>query len=213
MRRRDFTIGLLLASGTQTVRAQERRKQHRIAIVIGAGPVAPISETGHPFWRAFFEELHRLGDLEGQNLTVERYSGGGRPNSYADLAREVVNRKPDVIVAITNPVALAVRTATGAIPIVWIGIEPIRLGFATTLARPGGNITGVSVQVDVEIWGKRLQILKEAAPSVSRGRFPGYAHAVRFHYTAWGNRPTAGNLGDRYAAPGIDPVRISARVR
>ena len=103
MRRRDFTVGLLLAAAPQSLRAQKLAKQHRIAIVIGAGPVAPISETGHPFWRAFFEELHRLGDVEGENLIVERYSGGGRPEGYADLAREVVNRMPDVVVAITNP--------------------------------------------------------------------------------------------------------------
>jgi putative ABC transport system substrate-binding protein len=70
VRRRDFTIGLLLSSATGAL-AQE----HRIAIVIPAGPVALISETGHPFWRAIFGELRRLGDVEGQNLTVERFFG------------------------------------------------------------------------------------------------------------------------------------------
>src|ERR1700747_1857854 len=97
MRRRDFTVGLLLASATG-VRAQERPNQHRIAIVRPAGSVALISDTGIRTYRAFFEELRRLGDVEGENLTVERYSGGGRPEGFAGLAREVVNRKPDVIV-------------------------------------------------------------------------------------------------------------------
>src|ERR1700730_6528525 len=123
MRRRDFTIGLLLAASTQSVPAQE---QHRIAIIIPAGAVASISHIGSRFWRAFFEELRGLGDVEGQNLIVERYSGDGRPEGYADLTRKIVDRNPDVIVAITNGVARAARAATGTIPIVWTGVEPIR---------------------------------------------------------------------------------------
>jgi putative ABC transport system substrate-binding protein len=168
MRRRDFTIGLLLAAATRTVPAQERAMQHRIAIVIPASPVASISETGIRAWQAFFEELRRLGDVEGQNLTIDRYSREGRPESYADLARQVVNRDPEVIVTTTNPVTLAVRAATSTIPIVWLGGDPIEAGFATSLARPGGNITGVDVYAGDEIWGKLLQILKETVPSVSK---------------------------------------------
>ena len=168
MRRRDFTAGLLLASATG-VQAQERAKQHRIAIVIPAGAVAIISETsGDPlrrrFYQGFFGELRRLGDVEGQNLTIERYSGDGRPEGFPDLAREVVGRNPDLIVAQTNPVALAVRAATGTIPIVWVGVEAIGVGLVTNLAHPGGNITGVSLY-DAEIYAKRLQILKEAIPT------------------------------------------------
>ena len=165
MRRRDFTIGLLLAASTQSVPAQE---QHRIAIIIPAGAVASISDIGSRFWRVFFEELRRLGDVEGQNLTVERYSGDGRPEDYADLTRKIVDRNPDVIVAITNGVARAARAATGTIPIVWTGVEPIRTGLATSLARPGGNITGITVDAGSEIWGKRLQIIKETVPSASK---------------------------------------------
>jgi putative ABC transport system substrate-binding protein len=175
MRRRDFAIGLVLAAATQSIRAQEPARQHRIAIVIPAGPVARISETSSDtlrrrFYQPFFEELRRLGDIEGQNLTIERYSGEGRREGYADLAREVVNRKPDVIVATTNPVAQAVRAASSTMPIVWIGVDAIRDGLATSLARPGGNITGVSLY-DYEIWGKRLQILREAVPTASRVGF------------------------------------------
>src|ERR1700730_17122532 len=172
MRRRDFTIGLLLAATTPSVRAEEPAKQHRIAILIPAGPVALISGTSSDtlsrrLYQAFFEELHRLGDVEGQNLTVERYSGERRPEGFADLAREVAGRNPDAIVAITNPVALAARAATGTIPIVWIGVEPIGVGLVTSLAHPGGNITGASLY-DAEFYAKRLQILKEAVPSASK---------------------------------------------
>ena len=110
-----------------------------------------------------------MGDVEEQNLTVERYSGEGLPEDFADLAREVVSRNPDVIVAIGPPITLAVSAATGTIPIVASGTHTSS-GIVPSLARPGGNITGVRVE-EHEINGKRLQILKEAAPSASKVAF------------------------------------------
>ena len=112
-----------------------------------------------------------VGRCRGTNLTVDRYSAEGRPERYADLAREIVNRNPQVIVASTDPIALAARAAGETIPIVWIGGDAIRAGLAASLAHPGGNVTGVSVYAGVEIWGKRLQILKEAVPSASKVAF------------------------------------------
>jgi len=162
-------IGLLLAAAARPVPAQERPKQRRIAIVISTGPAAGIDDKGIRTWQAFFEELRRLGDVEGQSLTVERYSGEGRPEGFADLAREVVSRKPDVIVAIGPPITLAVSAATGTIPIVASGTHT-GAGIVPSLARPGGNMTGVRVE-GYEINGKRLQILKEAVPSASRVAF------------------------------------------
>jgi putative ABC transport system substrate-binding protein len=164
MRRRDFTIGLLLTASSRAARAQERAKQ-RIAIVESTLPVTRIHETGSRFYQAIFKGLRRLGDVEGQNLIVERYSGEGRPEGYADLARKVVNRNPDVIVALSDAM---VRAATGTIPIIWVGGDPIRAGLVTSLARPEANITGVTVNAGDEIWGKRLQLLKEAVPSASK---------------------------------------------
>jgi hypothetical protein len=70
MRRRDFTIGLLLAAAVPSAPAQEPAKHHRIAIIIPAGPITSISDAGARPWQAFFEELLRLGDSEGQNLTI-----------------------------------------------------------------------------------------------------------------------------------------------
>jgi putative tryptophan/tyrosine transport system substrate-binding protein len=166
MRRRDFTIGLLLAAATRSVWAQERVRQHRIAIVIASGPVARIKDPASRAWQAFWQELRRLGDIEGQNLVVEQYSGEGRPESYADLAREVVSRNPDVIVPISPPIMQAVSAATSTIPIVGSGAYT-DLGLVPSLARPGGNITGITVS-GYEIYGKRLQILKEAVPSASK---------------------------------------------
>jgi len=170
MRRRDFTIGVLLATAVGAAQAQEPAKHHRIA-VIAAGPVARIRDPGVRPFRAFFEELRRLGDVEGQNLTIDGYSGGGHPEAYADVAREVVSRNPDVIVASTDPIARAVRAAAGTTPIVWIGGDPIQAGFARSFAHPGGNITGVTTYAGAEIWGKRLQILKEAVPAASKAAY------------------------------------------
>jgi putative ABC transport system substrate-binding protein len=202
MRRRDFTSGLLLAAIAPTVRAQEPAKHHRIAIIRQAGPVSIMNETAHPFWRAFFEELRRLGDVEGQNLTVERYSGEGRPENFADLARDVVNSNPDVTIALTDAIARAARAANGTMPIVWMGADPIEGGLAASLARPGGNITGVSVYAGYEIWGKRLQILKEAVPSASKVAFVDIRSSQKRGGSrrASGSEPATANLADRYAA-------------
>ena len=214
MRRRDFTIGLLLAGAVRPVRAQEQAKQHRIAVIIPTGPVALISDTGRRYWPAFFAELRRQGEVEGQNLTVERYSGEGRPESLAPLAREVVDRNPEVIIATTNPIALAAHAASGTIPIVWIGAEPIRVGLATSLARPGGNITGVSVDAGyAEMWGKRLQILMEAVPSASKVAYL----TMRWEWEATGQLREASRqmqislIG--MPLNELNSVRVSTRVR
>jgi putative ABC transport system substrate-binding protein len=166
LRRRDFAIGVLLAAAARPGRAQEPAKQHRIAIVISTGPVARVYDpTSHAF-RAFWQELHRLGDAEGQNLIVDLYSGEGRPEGFADLARSVVKENPEVIVAVAGPITSAISAATETIPIVASGTYSAS-GVALNLARPGGNMTGVRVE-EPEIWGKRLQILKEAIPSASK---------------------------------------------
>jgi putative tryptophan/tyrosine transport system substrate-binding protein len=112
--------------------------------------------------------LRQLGDVEGQNLVIGRYSGEGHLERYADLAREVAGYNPDVIVAVTNPMTQAIRAANGTTPIVLIGGSVIEPGLATSLAHPGGKITGVDVYPGDEIWGKLLQILKEIAPSASK---------------------------------------------
>ena len=213
MRRRDLVIGPLLAGAAQSIRAQEGAK-HRIAIVISTGPATGIHDKGIRLWQGFWQELRRLGDVEGQSLTVERYSGEGRPEGFADLAREVVSRNPDVIVAVAGPITLAVDAATSTIPIVGSGAYT-ELGQVPSLAHPAGNITGVTV-TGYEIYGKRLQILKEALPVGMQGCASGHAHRCR-RTTASGSasrsEPTVGNLADRHCAPGVDAFRVSARIR
>jgi len=169
MKRRDFMAGLLLAAGSPLAWAEQPTKEHRIAVVAAVLPPDLITETGGGTpWRAFFAELRHLGYVEDRNLMVERYSPGGDPQRYADLAREVVSRNPELIVTGTGFLARAFGAATSAIPIVSALGEAYMPGIAANLARPGGNITGASSDAGIEIWGKRLQILKEAIPSASK---------------------------------------------
>ena len=168
MRRRDFIAALgTAATWPLAARAQQPAKMKRIAYVHSAGNVSRISASGVPFYRAFFEELSRLGYVEGQNLGVERYSGEGRTERYAELARDVVNTHPDLILAVGGRLSLDFKMATTTIPIVTMIIDPIAMGLVPSIARPGGNITGVTIAGGLEIIGKRMGLLVEAMPKLS----------------------------------------------
>src|SRR5258705_3413189 len=174
MRRRDFTAGVLLAAALRPALAQQRTTPPRIAIFHPAIPVALLTETGGgSAWRAFFAELRRLGYVEGQNLIIERYSAEGHHERYADIAREIVARNPELIVRGTTPVVVAFRAATSEIPIVAFMLDPLKAGLVTSLARPGGNLTGITLDAGVDIWPKRLELLKEAMPSIAKVTFLG----------------------------------------
>jgi putative ABC transport system substrate-binding protein len=110
--------------------------------------------------------LKRLGYVEGKNLVVDRYSAEGNFNRYADLAREVVSTHPDLIFTTGSPMTLRFKAATSTIPIVALTGDPIRQGIVSSIARPGGNITGVSVDAGFEIWAKRFELLVEAVPKL-----------------------------------------------
>jgi len=128
-----------------------------------------MTETsGDPLFQGLFSELRRLGYVEGQSLQIERYSGGGRAAHYADLARDVVSRNPDVIIALTNNLVLDFKAATATIPIVGAFALPVETGIVASLARPGGNITGSTVDVGQEQWGKRVQLLQKVVPQATR---------------------------------------------
>src|SRR3954454_12299484 len=134
MRRREFTVGALMLASTQRARAQQRTTQPRIAIFHPAIPVASLTETGGgSAWRAFFGELRRLGYVEGENLIIERYSAEGHHERYADLARQIVTRNPDVIVTGTNPVVNAFKAVTSTIPVVAFMLDPLQARLVTSL--------------------------------------------------------------------------------
>ena len=134
-------------------------------------PVGDMTEGGERVYKVFFSELRRLGYVEGKNLVVERRSGEGRTGRYPDLAREVVQLRPDVIYANSTPLVAAFKAATTTIPIVGTTDDPVASGLVASLARPGGNITGFSVVVGDEIFGKYVELLRQAVPGVSRVGF------------------------------------------
>jgi putative ABC transport system substrate-binding protein len=193
MRRRDFLSGLFLATAMRdAASAQPSGKVYRIAIVHPSSSIVDMTEAGSsPYFPPFFKELRRLGYVEGQNLVVERFSGGGQPERYAGLVRDVVASKPDVIMTVATRLLVLLREATTTIPITAITSDPVSLGLITSLARPGGNFTGVSVDAGIELLGKRLEILREAVPTISRVALlvprsvwegtviPRFAHEVR----------------------------------
>jgi putative tryptophan/tyrosine transport system substrate-binding protein len=144
----------------------------RIALVHPASPVADLTEdSGYPGMRGFFGELRRLGYVEGQNLVVERRSGDGQPARYPAVVAEVVGLHPDVIVVSSSRLARLFREATATIPILAVTADPIATQVVTNIARPGGNLTGVSVDPGEELEGKRLALLKETIPRLERVAF------------------------------------------
>jgi len=128
-------------------------------------PVAP--EAGSPRVAAFRQGLRELGWIEGQNVALETRSAEGKLDRLPRLAAELVRLKVDVIVALTNPAIDAARKATVSIPIVMVvATDPVATGFVASLARPGGNVTGLTLQRG-DVLGKTLQLLKEAVPNLS----------------------------------------------
>jgi putative ABC transport system substrate-binding protein len=203
IRRREFiaTLSGVAAMWPLATQAQQPAKMHRIAIVSPSAPVTKMGEADEPYV-ALFKELRRLGYVEGQNLIVERYSAGGRIE-YSELVREVTLAKPDLIVAETSGLVLAFKVATDTIPIVGSMADPVAFGIVASLAEPGGKITGVSVDAGLKIWGKRLQILREAIPTASKVGFLTVAHL------AWGAqggamREAARQAGISLLGPGLE---------
>ena len=155
-------LGLTLAP--LAVEAQQAGRMPRIGVVFPAEPASPTEPNG----AAFRQGLRDLGYVEGQNVAVEYRYAHGRTERYSELVSELVQLKVDVLVAGGNS-SFAAKEATQTIPIVSIAAGPI-LGtsLVTSFARPGGNLTGLSMAFDEGISQKWVQLLKEAAPRVSR---------------------------------------------
>ena len=167
MRRRSFLVGGLCAAAVSRASAQELGKVRRIAIIHPELPVTEMTATGGRPIGTFFTELQRLGFVEGRNLEIARFTGEGR-QQFAELARAAVRIDPEVILAVTTILSRALKAETATIPIVGITGDPVAGGLVANLAEPGGNVTGVVVDAGLEIWGKRLELLREAAPRASR---------------------------------------------
>ncbi len=170
MKRRIFLSGLLLASASRFARAEPSAKIHRIAVVHPTRPTSELTEDGGiSYFAVFFKELRRLGYTEGANLLVERYSGEGRTERYADLARDVVLSQPALIFAISTGIAQHFKATATTIPIVaYSRADPVASGLAQSLAQPGGNVTGVIPDFGADFWGKQLEVLKAILPTARK---------------------------------------------
>jgi putative ABC transport system substrate-binding protein len=209
MRRREFIT--LVGGAAVAWPLTAFGKAQRIAIVVPSVSVTILSETGDDpggLFPALFKELRRLGYVEGQNLVVERYSGGGRASRYADMVRQVVNSKPDVIISTgSNDLVLDFKAATTTIPIVGFFSLPVETGIVASLARPEGNITGLSPTVGPEQWGKRVQLLQQMVPQATRLAFL-QTRANRERYG-----PKEGEWGISWISPPLDDSADEAEYR
>jgi putative ABC transport system substrate-binding protein len=117
---------------------------------------------------AFLERLHELGWFEGRTLSIEYRWAEGRSDRFTEIASEFARLKVDIIVTYSTPAVVAVKQVTSVIPVVFAGAaDPVRTGLVVSLARPGGNITGVSLQT-TDTAGKRLELLRELVPGLQR---------------------------------------------
>jgi putative ABC transport system substrate-binding protein len=146
----------------QSIEAQQAGgTSSRIAFVSPASPPEAMTAKGLPHYRALLDELQRLGYVEGQNLRVDRYSGGGRTEGYSDLAREIVRSSPDLIFVPTSNLVRKFKEETITIPIVAYGSDPVAEKLVVSLARPGGNITGVATDPGLSFYEKMVELLSE----------------------------------------------------
>jgi len=166
MDRRRFvsTLACGLAATPSHAEAQSDAKMYRVGFLLGA-----TAESVASLFHALQDRLRELGYIEGRNVVfVQRYADG-RMERLPDLAAELVRLRVDVIVTGTNLHVAAVRHATETIPIVTVfAADPVGAGFVASLARPGGNVTGLTADASPDLWGKYLSLLTEVVPRLSR---------------------------------------------
>jgi len=159
MGRREFValVGGAAAWPLSASAQQPPERMRRIGIIDDA-----------PMWNAFRQGLREHGYLEGQNIAFDYKYADGVPARLVEAAAELVRRPVDVIATYGTPPSRAVKEATATIPIVMIAIgDPVRAGLVASIARPGGNVTGNTI-LGPEVGAKRLQLFKEAVPTISR---------------------------------------------
>jgi putative ABC transport system substrate-binding protein len=164
MRRRDF-ITLLCGAAAWPLgaRAQQADRVPRVGLVsVGAEPSNPV------IYIPFFEQMRQLGYVDGQNIVFERRFAAGHDDLIGDFTADLVRRAVDIIVVTGQREVLAAKRATSSIPIVMVvNPDPIGMGVAASLARPGGNVTGLTT-MDFGIYGKRVEILKQTVPDLKK---------------------------------------------
>ena len=165
MRRREFlgALGGLTAAWPLATRAQQAAKLPTIGFLVAGTP------SSHGQWvAAFVQRLRELGWIEGRTITIEYRWAEGRSERFAEIAAEFVRRKVDVIVTSATEAVVAAKQATSVIPIVIAAAgDPVGTGLVASLARPGGNVTGLSIQ-QTDVAAKRLELLREIVPGLRR---------------------------------------------
>jgi putative ABC transport system substrate-binding protein len=164
-----WLIAFSLTAGGVVAQAQQATKIHRIGL-LSAGPAHDLSYASRH--DAFRQGLRQLGYVEGKNLTIEERFADGKLDRQPPLAAELIRSKVDVIVVGGATGVRAVRRHTSTIPTVmaFVSDDPVQAGFVDSLARPGGNITGLT-SISTELSGKRLELIKEAIPKLARVAF------------------------------------------
>jgi ABC-type uncharacterized transport system substrate-binding protein len=172
MKRREF-IMLLGSAATWPLaaRAQQTARVYRVALVFTTSPVSEMAgpDPIHPVARSFVHGLRALGYLEGQNLVLEHRTAEGKFERFPKIIGELVSRRVDVIVTVTNAMTRAAMDVTRTVPIVMAySVSPVEHGLVQSLSLPGGNVTGLTMNIGSAIPGKQLQLLKELLPRISR---------------------------------------------
>jgi putative ABC transport system substrate-binding protein len=178
MKRRTFITLIGGAAASPLVaRAQQSAKMKRVAMINPTMKPDDMRIGGDPGFTLFFEEVKRLGYVEGVNMIVNRYSAEGRFDRFPEIVQEVVATRPDIILTSSNTLTLALKSETHTIPIVTWTSDPVVNGIVSSLARPGGNITGVSIAAGPDFTAKRLQLFVEAVGKLSNARMLGTSAA------------------------------------
>jgi putative ABC transport system substrate-binding protein len=169
MRRRDvLALGLCAPLWSVRAHAQHNERVRRIAVLTRIGQGLDDEKEASRPWVEWRDELRRLGYVEDNNLLVDRHVVEGGRDRFREIAKEIVKRRPDAIFAPTQSAVAALIEETESIPVVTVVVDPVGSGFATSLARPGRNITGFSVDAGLETLAKRFALLREIAPTCSR---------------------------------------------
>ena len=176
MNKREVIVGVCSAVVLSPIaaHAQQAGKAYRVGIIFLAAPASDLAgpKPVSPSARAFVQGLRALGYVEGQNLIVERRSAEGQYERFGDIVAELVGLKADVLVTVSDRLTHVAKAMTTTVPIVMtVGADPVAAGLVQSLAQPGGNVTDSTFQTGPEIDAKRLQILSEMVPGVSRVAF------------------------------------------
>ena len=212
-------IALLAVS--PVAQAQQSQRLHRVGFIASTSPVSELL-TVNPAARAFARGMLELGYIEGRDLVIEWRSAEGSLERTADIVRELVSMKIDVIVTVTDSMTQQAKDVTRTVPIVMAASsKPVELGLVRSLALPGGNVTGLTMDAGPDILGKRLQLLKELLPGTRRvavlgplderaAEMAAQTIGIKLHFVAPDPAKQYANAFASLVRPRLDAVLVAA---